>query len=441
MKNTPALVVQTKLNHDGSVDANVVPKLKVTYKFDISSARKLKLPYAVSINGAVPKKFRDTAQKIDCNSGEIEIYASPGDRVELFLNSDAHPLYRSNPVYRITLTDYDVLIKIIERSGKNSETDELKGCGDKTIGNKKTTLYEAALTGDIWMKISHKYTTTEVDTLISGSFSPLIVENVKKIYDNLKQPFLNITVPSQDANSGQRCISISFKDSENARDNIKNGYEFLSEGLTRAHPTGYAAIFNAALTTGINKVRMTSTWRPMKGSIAHRAGLGLDVDFVGSTQLNRQELRDRSKNTENVSEEEIKFFAAFESAKNKQIEAQKEVYKARTEAQLASGNNASLIDAKRRLDEATKVADEADAARKSAEAIWVAERDRTEPDEIKRFRRALITSPSISQLFDPWVVDSDTSDKQAAQSNTQTDDNEKLHAHHLHITVKEPKIL
>jgi hypothetical protein len=257
----------------------------------------------------------------------------------------------------------------------------------------------------------------------------------------LNQPILTIVAPSKDTKSPQQCISISFVDSENARDNIRNGYDFLSEGLTRAHPAGYAAILNAALTTGIDKVSMTSAWRPMMGSIAHRAGLGLDVDFIGSTTLNRQKLRKASKNTKNVSEEEINLFSSFESAKKVQSAAHKEASKIRNELQQAKEDAGSLIEVKRRLIETTKAADEADAIRKSAEAAWVAERDKNEPNEVKRFRQALITCPAVSQLFDPWVMDKDTSDKKLAESNTQTDDNEKLHAHHLHITVREPKIL
>lgn len=440
MKKTPALITQTKLNHEGSIDAKVSLKLKVTYKFQISSSRTLKLPYAFSINGVSPKQFKEAAKKIICSSGKIEIYVSPGDQVALFLNSDAHPLYRRNPVYSVKSVDCDVLINVTEKAGKHADTDELKDCGDMTVENRKTRNYEAALTGDIWMKISHKYTSDEAVSLVSENFSPIIVENVKKIYDNLKQPFINFAVPSQDKNLPEKCVSISFTDSGNARDNIKNGYDFLSEGLTRAHPAGYAAIFDAAVAAGVSKVRMTSTWRPMMGSIAHRAGLGLDVDFVGSTQLNRQELRNSSKKTNNVSDEEISLFASFESAKKKQLEARKEVGKARLEVQQATGNSASIIEAKRRLNETIKLSEEADKARKNAEATWEAERDRNEPDEVKRFRQALIASPSIAQLFDPWVIDTNTSDKNLAQPNTQTDDNEKLHAHHLHITVRESRI-
>jgi len=218
------------------------------------------------------------------------------------------------------------------------------------------------------MKISHKYTRSEVDSLISSNFSPLIVEHVRKIYDNLQQPVLNVTLPSKD--SHQQCISISFSDSDNARKNIRKNYELLSEGLTRAHPAGYAAILSAAIAAGINKVDMTSTWRPMMGPIAHRAGLGLDVDFIGSSQLNRQELRGSSKDTKNVSEEEKRLFASFECAKKRQSVAHKEVSEVHKQLQ-APGTSGSIIEIKQRLNDAKKSADEADAVRDGRGSVRV----------------------------------------------------------------------
>jgi hypothetical protein len=47
----------------------------------------------------------------------------------------------------------------------------------------------------------------------------------------------------------------------------------------------------------------------------------------------------------------------------------------------------------------------------------------------------------VKQLFDPWHMDNNTRDKVPAQPNTQISDNEKLHAHHLHITVLDEKVL
>lgn len=437
MNNKPALITETKLNHEGSTDAKVTLRLKVTYFFKISTANKLSLPYAVAINGRVPEQYKSSAKKINCAGGKIEINVTPGDRVQLFLNSDAHPSYRTNPVYSVTTTNRDVTVHITEKSGKCNETDELvEDISSSKDGN--TQHYKSVLTGDIWLKISHKYTIDEVQNLLGASFSPFIVETVKEIY-NLKKPALIITLPSGDTTNNKR-ISVSFTDSENAHDNIKHGYELLSEGLVRVHPAGYAAILEAAIKTGISKIRMTSAWRPMKGSIAHRAGLGLDIDFIGSTHLNRQELRGKQIDTKNVSDEEKKLFSDFESAKKRQVNTHRELKKIR-DSLRQPGMQEPVLETKRRLSEATSEANEADTLRKSAESAWIAERDKNEPNEVRRFREALIVSSSISQLFDPWVMDSNTRDKELPIPNIQSDDNETLHAHHLHITVHEPKIL
>jgi hypothetical protein len=37
-----------------------------------------------------------------------------------------------------------------------------------------------------------------------------------------------------------------------------------------------------ARAAGVTELRITSGWRPMLGSIAHRAGLGLDIDYAES---------------------------------------------------------------------------------------------------------------------------------------------------------------
>ena len=436
MRNTPALVGETKLNHEGSTDAKVNLKLKVIYSFEIKSAKKLNLPYAISVNGKVQDKYKESPKTINCAAGKIEVYVMPGERVELFLNSDAHPSYRTNPVYKVITTNRNVVVNIIEKSGKCIETDELV---EDSIKGKdgNTQFYRGLLTGDIWLRISHKYSVAEVDKLLKDKFTPFIVDNVKNIY-NLAKPELIIFLKDKESNI--KNILVNFKDSDNARENIKHGYDLLKEGLVRVHPAGYAAVFEAAVKTGINKIRMTSSWRPMKGSIAHRAGLGLDIDFLGSTLLNRQELRGDPIDTKNVSSEEKKLFCDFENAKERQLKANQELKKIRNISQQ-TGMNESALENKRRLEEATKDADEADKDRKKAEAAWISERDKSEPDEVKRFRQALVKSSSISQLFDPWLMDLNTLDDRPPTSNMQIDDNETLHAHHLHITIREPKII
>jgi hypothetical protein len=187
---------------------------------------------------------------------------------------------------------------------------------------------------------------------------------------------------------------------------------------------------------------MSSAWRPMLGSIAHRAGLGLDINYVGSIKLNREKLRKaEATDTGSVSQAEQTLFAALESAKKQQAVAKKATATAEMEAANAKNQPDKLILAKQKMKEARQAGELAEENRKNAEAAWNAERDKNEPDAVRRFRASLMKSRSVSQLFDPWFMDSDSHDDVPAVPNMQLSENEKLHAHHLHITVHETKIL
>ena len=54
---------------------------------------------------------------------------------------------------------------------------------------------------------------------------------------------------------------------------------------------------------------------------------------------------------------------------------------------------------------------------------------------------SLRADESVRQVFDPWFMDDDARDRQAPRSNRQASANEKLHAHHLHVTVIDAGIL
>jgi hypothetical protein len=443
-KTTPALVTQTKLENDGATDVKVTPKRTVTYVINISSAENLSIPYAVSVDGAVQEEFKSKPRRVSGDRGRIVIKnVDPGKQVALFLNSDAHPSYRNNPVYPVTPGDHDVIVKIDEKPGKNVGTDvPTKTMTKDDVGGGKVDTYSAILTGDIWMRISHKYSVGEVDALLPADTSPAIIAAVKKIYAGLGQALLDISALSASPGAMAKTVSITFDDGDNPRENINSGYDFLKEGLTRVHPAGYAAIFGAAISAGVERVAMTSAWRPMLGSIAHRAGLGLDVNYIGTVRINRQKLRSNSAiDAHNVTAEEKNLFAAFQTSKTQQSAAKKAVEQAEAEVKKCQNDAAKLIVAKQNMKRAIDGSVEADEKRKEAEAAWNAERDKNEPDCVRRFRAALIKSKSIVQLFDPWFMDSNTRDNVIATPNMQIDGNEKLHSHHLHVTVYEPKIL
>jgi hypothetical protein len=443
---TPAMVTQTKLDNDATKDVYVVPKRTVTYLFLVTSAENLNIPFAVAVGGVVSETFKSKPRRVSGDSGRIVVNdVTPGTQVALFLNSDAHPAYRKNPVYVVTPGSRNVIVKIVEKSGKHSETDtpvQIKHQNAEVEAEKKEDTYAAVLTGDIWMKISHKYSSTEIDALLPSNTCSSVVTAVKRIYDGLLQPKLEIVVPSSEPGGATNTIFITFQDGDNPRENISLGYEFLTEGLSRVHPAGYAAVFSAAIDAGVNKVTMTSAWRPMLGSIAHRAGLGLDVNYVGTTRINREELRKANAvDTTNVSQEEKNLLAEFESSKALQTAARKEVGAANATVSKAKGDSVKTIIAKQKLKEAIEASEAADKACRDAEIAWNAERDKNEPDEVRRFRASLLKCKNVAQLFDPWYMDSDNLDQVAPAPNMQRNANEKLHAHHLHLTVHEPRIL
>lgn len=220
------------------------------------------------------------------------------------------------------------------------------------------------------------------------------------------------------------------------------GTPLLAEGLTRVHPAGYAAIFSAAIEAQVNKIVMSSAWRPIRGSIAHRAGLGLDVTYVGSINVNRQALRNESAvKTSNVTLEEKELLHKFEAAKAREREAIKECKSALAESKNANGDSQKTIVAKQRVKSALEAQSAAAGQRREAEVAWSAERDKNEPREIREFRASLIKNKNIAQIFDPWLMDLNNRDSVQGTSNMQLDENEKLHAHHLHVTIYEPNIL
>lgn len=435
----------------------VVPlatKRKVTYILNTSaSSSALKMPYAVAINGKVLADYKEKPKQVSGGKGSITLTVDSGDTVSLYLNSDAHPEYRKQPMYAITPKERDVIVTITEKTGKHADADTptLKTESDDP---KKPDEYTAPLTGDIWLKISHKYTPAEAEKLIPAQTSPEIKAAVLKYYDgslSSAKPDNTVTKPAGDGQSAKTChISISSEADSNALKNIRS-FDLYVDGLPRVHPHGYLALIEAAFDAGIEKLMLTSTWRPMVGSIAHRAGLGLDVSHLDSTRLNREELRKpKAVDTDNVSEEEKKRFKEKEAAdaEAKKAKAERDKLLVERNALFAlkknNHNKASPIremELNEKIEIATKKAEDADKKATQANSDWNDERNKNEPVKVKGFRGALFRHEHIKQLFDPWFMDNDTKDKIPSFSNEQKTSNEILHSHHLHITVHEPKIL
>jgi len=210
--------------------------------------------------------------------------------------------------------------------------------------------------------------------------------------------------------------------------------------VTRVHPWSYLALLEAARQAGVTSLTVTSPWRPLTGSIAHRCGLGLDVSWIsadaGSIPLNREEFRGGPDGPW-VTAEETRLFHDWEMAAADLAAANKALETAQRSLR-ASGEDPQRIAAVAAAQQQHEAAETRVAA---ADAAWNAEREAHEPAAVRSLRAALAADPRISQIFDPWRMDSNTRDATPAQPNRQQSKLESGHNNHLHITIRDPELL
>ncbi|WP_199222136.1 hypothetical protein [Limnohabitans sp. Jir72] len=406
--------------------------MPLTVVFTIhSQSGPINLPYAVRVNGQILSEFKEKPKKLAVtNQGSITIPAQSGDTVALHLGSDASADWRQEQLYAVQVNDKYVKVHIREKKGLHK--DEAKLASPKSSATHDE--YEAVLTGDIWMRFSHRYSPDEVLPRLPAGTSAEVARAVQSIYQGLRTGLLTVQRTGPQGQAQQVSLHFPTDKSDNCYSNI-SGFDMLNNGLTRVHPGGYAALINAALDNGVGSVKMSSCWRPMVGSIVHRVGLGLDVNYLDAVRFNREELKTgktpagKQDADDNVSEDEKQFYKAWRAAKQELEVADKE------EKRLSKvGTDEKKKAAVDRLKNAST-------AEVDAKDAWNTERNKHEPPKVKAFRKSLYTCPCVSQLFDPWYMDGNTRDAVPATPNAQLDGNEQLHAHHLHITVLDKKVL
>ncbi|MBB6132952.1 hypothetical protein HD842_001063 [Massilia aurea] len=425
-------------------------KCKVSYKFDTrATSAALVVPYVVSIDGQVLPEYADKPGALR-GQRTIDLLVNPGSKVALFLNSDVHPSHRSNPVYALEVGRDDVQVNIVEKKGRiGHELATLRApvCRPGATPGKRLQVYDAALTGDIWMQISHLYTSAEADALLPADTAPAIRAAVRSIYAGLARPEVSVKFAASDTGPAlTRRVVFRDEMQGNVLENTTH-CPWLTGILPRTHPCAFAALLTEAHAAGVTSVAVTSGWRPSLGSIAHRAGLGLDITYLeggGQTVfLNRASLTNGSAaGNGNVSAREKVLWREHQDAKAERATRERErgEMRDRLARNRESGNPAQLVselaDANVRL---VAARDRENIAREE----WDRERNLHEPVLICKLRDRLVRNASVKQLFDPWYMDADTTDQIAPVANEQrrTNPNERLHNNHLHITVREPKIL
>lgn len=162
---------------DANATVKAVPvsaKREVCYEFDTKATDAgLAIPYLVSINGKIQSKLG----KLD-GTRKIKRMVDIGSKVALYLNSDVHPDHRSTPVYAVEVGNNNVLIKITEKTGHHADLRPVIG-QPLTSGSQGWDCYQAPLTGNIWMAISHRYSENEAQKCLAAD-TPIEVRQAKR---------------------------------------------------------------------------------------------------------------------------------------------------------------------------------------------------------------------------------------------------------------------
>jgi hypothetical protein len=393
----------------------------------LASEKTLRIPVAVAINGVVKPEYRHRCRTLIAYKA-FDMWVQPGEKVSLYLNSDAAPGQRQHPVFEVAPTTHDVLVVVSEKRGHLGDQDVPQPAGSRQGEDGRTVdEFHAVLSGDTWKKVSRQYTAADAQAQIPSTTAVEVKDAVLSIYDGRCHGPLHVRTPA-----GAELV-VQFEASQNCADNITN-FDLFKDGLPRVHPLSWVAVIEAALAAGVTHLSTSSAWRPMLGSMAHRSGLGLDVTYLDNIHLNRAQLRSAGTSAY-VTQHEKDLFA--EKLHDDGLVAEDTRTLSRLQKQLRSAPQeqraalqARINDLSQRLVEDKQ--DEDDAAR-----AWGKERNAHEPEKVKSFRTSLLRCSCVSQVFDPWFMDGNTKDGRTPLPNEQKSGNEQLHKNHLHVTVTE----
>lgn len=435
------------LSKEGTVTTvKVDTKCTVRYEFDTSATNAdLALRYLVVIDGSVVITDGGKPRSLSGQNRTIQACVNPGSKVELILNSDVHPDFRRHRVYAVQTGTNDVRVKITERCGHQQEAATLVKTGQAECDapGRAVDLYQGWLTGDIWQTISNRYTEAEADAMLPADTDATVRDAICRIYRGLPSNELVVNFPASDT-AGKLQLRVRFDEPGNVRANTSL-CPLLTEVLPRVHPRAFAAMLSEAHASEVTQLRITSGWRPMLGSIVHRAGLGLDINYVESAtqhvSINRVSLLNRAKrSSDNVSEQEPALYDAYERAIK-----EKEVSEIAHGRALASLNANRDPNEKERFQASEEAADVRKRAAKSAaestKRAWIEERDSNEKSLIRTLRGKLGHNKSVTQVLDPWYMNLNTQSGTQATPNEFRNTTEKIHKDHLHITILDAKIL
>ena len=406
---------------------------QVAVTYEIHFDQKLRLPYAFYWNGVKQPENKVLKPKQATAILTIQALVKEGDKIGLYLGSDASPEFRQELLYPLTVGSKDIKAIIKTKKDPQDDVAELKPV-TPTDADKNSTesRYEGWLTGDIWMRFSHRYSAKEATAhfLNAGEKDTGIAKAIADLYGGSVNTKTGYSVQFDNKNNCQ--IIFQTGSDANCRANIKKGYDFAREGLPRVHPRTWIAFLQAARDCSISSMEITSGWRPMFGSATHRIGLGLDVKSAKRTDGNSG-IFDKKNNNLWHSEEEKVTHAEWVASEQKLTEARIALENARKEIKQAQGADGTR-DANQREEQAKDAVKDAEEFRDEAKKTF---KKKHKGSVVDSFEQALMKNPLVKQLFDPLLMDTNTRDQQDADANVNKSGNETNHQNHLHVSAND----
>lgn len=399
----------------------------------------IRLPYAIYWNGD-----KQPANRVALTTGgkvaTVRVMARSGQKVGLYLGSDASPQFRQELLFPVTVGHNDIRVVIQSQAGlhdysaevSTNESDIQRDVQEAGRPDKLDIYKGNYLTGNTWLRFSHKYTVADAmaQAAEAGEADAGVLAALHALYGGDVSKATGYTA----AFAGKHNCKLSFQAGVDSNC-LQNIQHYLSLGgfggaaLPRVHPRSWIALLQAARDANVGSLEITSGWRPMTGKAPHRIGLGLDVKSAKSTAGrvlvfdNDSPAMWSSPEEKEVHQDWNESEAELDKAKLQMAAAQKALKAAKDEGSVLAQQR--LKDADRKLTDALVKRDQ-------SKGEYVKQHKGTFADTLEQ---VLFKNPLIRQVFEPLVMDANTRDQVEPEVNRHRVGNEATHKNHLHVTA------
>lgn len=421
-------------------------------------------------------KKKDASPPAQLFHETLEYPVKSGATVGICIGVDAKAKFRKHPLWQVKADQHDIVVDVFETFGKEFGLQEKVGAAVKRIEEKsgkprELQCFPARLTGDTWLRSTHKLTEVDVDALPNERATSAMKTALKRIYkgdfDAVGANFA-IDVPRQQNEQDTAKVRLVWIAHENANcmDNIAM-LNLKQDVPSRIHPEAYAAAAKAAHEAGIDEIQFSSSWRPMLGSMPHRLSMGLDLVYLKSGKevdhLNRSGLLPDAKghkhaSNDNLSKDELDAYDEWKAKEkaadaataemNRADKALKSAIAAKAKIKNASPDTAERLN--RAVEEAEAKKDAADKASAAAtknsakaEKSWADEVEKHEPGPVGRYRRYVMQAKCVTQVLDPWYLVGLASHKPGELIPNKQEGEGGLayqHRNHMHLTIRDAEL-